>query len=98
MPLELLHVSVTFQVLNAQGLVLLGEVVHEQLALVVDHSTEEGVQQGDAEHIWGSKVASKSTPHAGCLFASNHNSSVGSLWSSHTVVEEGSRDVLRTIR
>ena len=85
-PNELLHVIVTFQVLNAPGLVLLGEEVHEPLALVVDHSAGEGVQQGDAEDICGSKIASMSTPHAGCLFASNHNSSVGSLWSSRVLL------------
>ena len=38
-PREPLHVIVTFRVLNAPGPILLGEEIHEQLALVLEHST-----------------------------------------------------------
>ena len=50
-------------------------------ALVVNHSTRE--------------VYNK-TPRAGCVFANNHDSSVGGLWSSY-LVNEKVRDVIKRI-
>ena len=65
------------------------------MALVVDHSTSEVFRK----ELQMTFVAEKLLPSrnlAGCLFASNHDSSVGRLWNSFTVVE-GSRDVLKRL-
>ena len=83
------------QLTNWLGPILLGEDIHEQLALVVDRSTM-SAQQETAEDVSGWTDASQSKPGAGCLLGSNHDSSVGSPWNLRSVVDE-SRVVLRRI-